>query len=400
MKKRIIWVVILVMTVTLSAPAQIVSGDGNAADAAAGAGLRAIVTSDLHYARNGTARDTIVPGMAYADEIVDALLAEVTALHPQVFILTGDNTNGGDRNDMSILARRLGEVAEAGIQVILTTGNHDFDKASPEAFEACYFPLFEPSDRDPASLSYTVVSGDHVFLAMDDSTASPDRHGLFTPETLEWLARMCGKYSSKEFIFLSHHNVLAGRGDDASWSYRINNDGLPALLRDHGVRLCLTGHLHSQMILHEEGLYEIISSMPYGGDHLIGLLEDTGDGLSYHAERIDFEKYGEPALAGRMADTEILRKEQLRSSIGNLLEANGYTEDLKEGILDLFAKFFDLYQTGTLGSHAGEIKEDRYYEEMLKALWDKNYGPWMASVLENPPADATRLYISYEEYEH
>ena len=355
--------------------------------------LLAVVTSDLHYARNGTALDTIVAGMAYADEIIDALLAEVVALHPDVFILTGDNTNGGDKEDMAVLAGKLEAVRDAGIQIIMTTGNHDFDKSTPAEFEECYASLPEPADRDPASLSYTAISGKFVFLAMDDSTFSSDRHGLFSDETMSWLEKMCRKYSGKELIFLSHHNVLAGNGDEASWSYRIQNDGLPELLRRYGVRLCLTGHLHSQMILSDQGLYEIISGMPYSGNHLIGMLEDTGSGLDYHAERIDFEKYGDPAFAESMADSEAQKGAQLRTSIGNLLEADGYTGDVKEGILDLFSDFFEQYQAGTIGAAAEAIKASLYCEEMLKALWGKNYGPWMASVLEDPPADATWLFI-------
>ena len=46
--------------------------------------MSAVVTTDL-------------PGMAYADEITQALIDQVISMKPDVFILTGDNTNSGAR---------------------------------------------------------------------------------------------------------------------------------------------------------------------------------------------------------------------------------------------------------------------------------------------------------------
>ena len=87
--------------------------------------FRAIVVSDLHYTSSERAVDVIVSGMAFADDITNALVEQVIHEAPDAFIMTGDNTNSGARKDAEILAGKLSRIREAGIPVIVTTGNHD-----------------------------------------------------------------------------------------------------------------------------------------------------------------------------------------------------------------------------------------------------------------------------------
>ena len=358
--------------------------------------LSAVITSDLHYARNGTTSDTIVSGMAFSEEITDAMIAQVIDLHPDVFIMTGDNTNSGNPEDMAALAEKLKTVKNAGIQILMTTGNHDLNRCTPTEYEKTYFPLFEPKDRDPFSLSYTALSGDFAFLVMDDNTYTSGRMGLFKEETVSWIEKMCRKYASKHILFLSHHNVIPGKGEESSRTYRIQNENLPELLRANHVLLCLTGHIHSQTILEENSLYEIISSMPFGDHHLLGFLYETADGLDYHAESIDFSAYGEDDLSARLAEKDKEKSDQIKNSIGRIAENGGYSGRKKEGIVNLFSDFFTAYSSGCLGDMAEEIKENEFYEDMIRVLWDKNYGPWMAATLENPPLNATRLFVPFD----
>ena len=358
-----------------------------------GAGITAIIASDLHFGRDGTISDLIVPGMAFSEELTDLLITEVIDRHPDVFILTGDNTNSGRAEDMILLTQKLRKVSEAGIKIIMTTGNHDFDHSSPEQYEDIYFPLFDISDRDSASLSYTTVVDDYVFLAMDDSTQDPSRYGLFSRDTLDWICKMCRKYHLKECIFLSHHNVFPGKDAESSWLNRIRNENLQVVLMENGIRLCFTGHLHSQMILENDGLSEIISAMAFGEGHLIGFLEETEDGLRYHAEELDFNKYGYSDLSEMLSKKSLEVNRLLGRSISHIAAEKGLSTEEQETIVSLFMKFLSWYSTGTIGSHIEEINNNSDYRKMIDALQDTNYGPWMESVLADNPPDATELFL-------
>ena len=202
--------------------------------------MRAMVISDLHYTENKDANPAIVPGIALAEEITDVIVAQVIDMHPDVLIMTGDNTNTGRAEDASGLVQRLQKIRDNGIPIILTTGNHDFNHMTAEEFEVAYFGLLNPVDRDPNSLSYTAIVKDVVFLAMDDNYLYGGAHGEFSGETLRWLSEMLEKYRDHTVIFLSHHNVLYGRERDGSGSNLIQNPELPELLTEGGVRLALT----------------------------------------------------------------------------------------------------------------------------------------------------------------
>ena len=113
--------------------------------------LDVIVTSDLHFTLSEKVSNLIVPAIKYADAFTDAFFDEVIDRGPDVFIMTGDNTNGGDRRDSQELAHRLEKIRDAGIRIILTTGNHDLNHSNPEDFEEFYYGLVQMDERDRTS---------------------------------------------------------------------------------------------------------------------------------------------------------------------------------------------------------------------------------------------------------
>ena len=254
--------------------------------------VKAMIISDLHYTEYKEVDPVLVPGIALAGEITDTIAAEVIDRHPDVLIMTGDNTNSGYIRDVAGLVPKLQKIKENGIPIIITTGNHDFDLMDSGEFEKAYFELLDPVDRDPASLSYTAIVKDVVFLAMDDNAVESGVGGEFSPETMRWISEMLAKYSGRPVIFLSHHNVLYGYGEEGSSSHLINNPELPKLLSDGGVRLALTGHMHFPYVTEMDGMWEILSGMPFSGKHLLGNLAVGADRLVYYAEPIDFAAYG------------------------------------------------------------------------------------------------------------
>lgn len=365
--------------------------------------VTAIITSDLHYTENKKADSVLVPGMAFAEAITDALVDLVIDRHPDVFIMTGDNTNSGDIYDAAHLVSKLQKIKNAGIPIILTTGNHDFNRMDEDDFEAAYFELLDPVDRDPSSLSYTAVIKDVVFLAMDDNAVHPGGSGEFSGATMKWLSEMLEKYKGHQIIFLSHHNVLYGETTEDSSAYRIQNNDLAELLRSDGVRLAMTGHMHFQYILESKGLYEIITAMPFNSGHLIGNLQiDPADDaahpamLTYWTESIDFEKYGSGfAQAIRAADAE--NASYMNQVFSGLMDKEKVRGRKKQAVLDLLGKYFLYFREGSIAEHAAELMSDPAYENMLKALWNHNYGPWIKSTVETTKISSSWLQIPLGE---
>lgn len=356
--------------------------------------VRALIISDLHYTGYKEVDHLSVPGMAVAEEITDAIIKEVIAVHPDVFIMTGDNTNSGYSGDVDALVSKLRAIKDSGIPVIVTTGNHDFDLMGEEEYEAAYFGLLEPSDRDPASLSYTAIIKDVVFLAMDDKDLQLGAQGKFSPETLKWLQDMLSKYKDHRIIFLSHHNLLYGAGENSTNSNLIHNPELPALLRDGGVKLTITGHMHSQYILEQDGLWEILSGMPFSGKHLMGNLAIGKDRIVYYAEPVDFSKYG-GSVKEKLDKLELESRNFMDKTLSDLLEKEGISGLKKDNILKLINRFFRYYEEGSLAEHRAELTADPVYKDMLKALWNHNYGPWMKNMTETTKYSGRELELEF-----
>ena len=372
-------------------PSSIIQNDPLWTDAGS---MKAMVISDLHYTEYKEVDPMIVPGIAVAEEFTDAIVAEVIDRHPDVLIMTGDNTNSGYSRDVAGLTAKLQKVRDAGVQIVLTTGNHDMDLMGAEEFEEAYFGLLDPVDRDPASLSYTAIVKDVVFLAMDDNAVNPGGQGEFSSETMRWLAEMLSKYSSRRIIFLSHHNVMYGYGDRSSASNLIQNPELPDLLRESGVKLAMTGHMHFPYVTEEDGLWEILSGMPFSGRHLIGRLAAGSGRAVYFAEPVDFEEYG-GAVKEELARLNRESAAYMSRVFAELLAKEGLWGPRKKRVLKLIERYLQYYGEGTLAEHAQELRDDPSCELMIKALWNYNYGPWMKAMLETTKYSARELEVSW-----
>lgn len=383
--------------------------------------MTAVIVSDLHYTQIQGLDHSLVPGIALAQEITDAILEEVLDRHPDVLIMTGDNTNTGDPADVSALVKKLQRLRDAGIGIILITGNHDFDLMDAAAFESAYFGLLDPVDRDPASLSYTSIVKDVVFLAMDDNAVWPGGQGEFSPGTMKWLKDMLDKYRSRKIIFLSHHNVQYGYGEEDTSFHLIQNPELPSLLREKGVCLAFTGHMHFQYIMEKDGLWEVLSGMPFSGGHFIGNLAVSRDRALYYADPVDFASYGkmvETASAG--ADTDTGNVDTWQKNVGNkialqeelerldqenaasmeqiftaILEREGVHGVKRKKTVDLISKYMLYYADGTLAEHTEELRKDPACKGMIRALWDYNYGPWMKEMIETTTHSARELEVVF-----
>ena len=356
--------------------------------------MRAMIISDLHYTENKDANPAIVPGIALAEEITDVIAEEVIERHPDVLIMTGDNTDTGRAGDAAGLRQRLQKIRDNGIPIILTTGNHDFNHMTAGEFEEAFFGLLNPVDRDTDSLSYTAIVKDVVFLAMDDNFLYSGAHGEFSEKTMRWLSEMLEKYRDHTVIFLSHHNVLYGRERDGSGSNLIQNPELPDMLIDGGVRLALTGHMHLQYITKRDGLWEILSGMPFSGGHLIGNLAVGADRMLYYVEPIDLERYNS-SIVEELSSLDASSADHISSVFSKVLDKEGLRGRKRRRVQDLLDRFFLYYGQGTLSEHKRQLMEDPYYDQMIDALWDHNYGPWIKEMIETTKYSGGMLEVSW-----
>ena len=354
--------------------------------------LRAMVISDLHYTLKQDQDHTLVPGIAEADRITDALVAEVIDRHPDVLIMTGDNTNTGNPEDVSTLVAKLQKVKDSGVSLIITTGNHDFDQMDAAEYETAYFPLLEPVDRDPASLSYTAVIKNTVFLAMDDHDEEIDWQGKFSSETLTWIQDMLDRYRDHTVIFLTHHNVLYGAGEENADTHLILNPELPEILRKDGAGLVMSGHMHMQYITEQDGLFEILSGMPFAGSHLIGNLAVSGSKILYYAEPANLARY-DPETKEALDRLDQESSDYMSQIFSEILTEKGLKSYKKKRVMNLIRWFLYYYNTGTLAEHRQEFLEDPSYELMLKAIQDTNYGPWVKMMIETTRRQGTVLCL-------
>jgi len=355
-------------------------------------GFTAVIVSDLHFTEKKDTLNTIVPLMSNAAECISAMMDEVTALHPDALIITGDNTNSGSDSDEKALAKILDRVKKAGIAVVMTTGNHDFNQASVQTYEKNFMPLADCHSRDEASLSHSVLRNGVLMLAMDDSSGTGGNGAAFPSQTMQWLKDQLKEADTNRWIplFLSHHSVLSPYGS----SYTISNPDLFQTLEQGGVRLCFTGHQHGQAHLEKGNMQEIISAMPLNGAHLYGVLKINDAGMHYQTHSFDFRTYATEDLYRIISDADETAAAHTRETFEKLLDERGCTGEAQAQAVEMVTRMFSAMARGTLGSEADEIRNMPMYEETLRLLADTNYGPWMKSLMEHP-ADADHLEIEF-----
>lgn len=284
-------------------------------------GFRAVIASDLHYIapeltdggpgyqqalKNGDSKF-----MPYVEEITDAFLDEVLADPPDVVLLTGDLTFNGAEISHRRLAGKLQRLEDAGIPVLVLPGNHDvynenaalyrggsFERvpfASGESFAEIYrdFGPGEALSADSDSLSYVWQLNEQVWIMMLDENTAHDFCGL-SDRSFQWIEAQLQKAREEgRFVLVAgHQNVFQHsifRG-----GYVIQGaQRLQELLRRYGVPLCLSGHLHTQHVLSEDGLTEIATSALCSYPCQYAVLTAEDGRLRYGTRRLDLAAWAE-----------------------------------------------------------------------------------------------------------
>ena len=288
---------------------------------ASSSGFRAVIASDLHYIAPELTdggpgyQQTLKNGdskfMPYVEEITDAFLDEVLLDPPDVVLLTGDLTFNGAEISHRRLAGKLQKLEDAGIPVLVLPGNHDvynenaaryrggsFERvpfADSESFAEIYrdFGPGEALSADSDSLSYVWQLNEQVWIMMLDEDTAHDFCGL-SDRSFQWIEAQLQKAREEgRFVLVAgHQNVFQHsifRG-----GYVIQGaQRLQELLRRYGVPLCLSGHLHTQHVLSEDGLTEIATSALCSYPCQYAVLTAEDGRLRYGTRRLDLAAWAE-----------------------------------------------------------------------------------------------------------
>ncbi len=215
-----------------------------------------------------------------SDMIVGRMVDEIIKQKPQLLLITGDLTFNGSRASHERLVSHLERLEQAGVRTLVIPGNHDINcpysksyagetaeavaTVSSEEFAQLYsrYGYGAGSKRDPNSLSYTCEPVDGLMLLCIDSNRYDENRvgnngekvvyhneGVVKPETQEWIKTQLddAKAGGKRVIALMHHHLVEHIDGEAKLlpNYIVaNHEQVAKVLRDGGVKVVFTGHLH------------------------------------------------------------------------------------------------------------------------------------------------------------
>ena len=241
----------------------------------------------------------------YSAQINDAFFAEVMEKKPDLLVLGGDLTLNGAVKSHQEFAEKLQTVQDSGVQVLVIPGNHDVDsenairylKDSVERVDALtsvdFLKLYEnfgPAQaisRDEASFSYMYKASEDLRILMIDANCFG--RGFVKDGTLQWLETVLetAKNDGADVITVTHQNLFA-HSPLLSFGYQLYNaDALQEILAEYDVKLNLSGHIHIQSIVTENGITEIATSSLEMAPIQYGELTYAGGEVAYCVQRTD-----------------------------------------------------------------------------------------------------------------
>lgn len=364
-----------------------------------GGELKLITATDLHYlAPSLTDKGEFFVQMLaaadgkvtyYCEELVEAFLAEVTEQKPDALILTGDLSFNGAVESHKALAEKLAAVEAAGVSVYVLPGNHDVYNHYAARFQGDSYDLVEPATaedfariyagfgfdeaiaRDGDSISYVAQLDENTRLLMLDTNTLEKPCGL-SKDTLAWVEQQlaAAQTAGQRVIAAGHQNLY--KHTVFNFGYVIGQgEALAALLRQYGVEVFLSGHLHTQHIMTLEGLTEIISSSLAVTPCQYGRLRLEKGTYHYETRSVDVAAW---ARSQGLADETLLNfaayaeeyfDQCTVSKIGQQTDFEGFNEEQKQAMLDYACLVNRAYFSGDLREAANADPDGS-----LRQLWD------------------------------
>ena len=294
-----------------------------ALSASASADYRITVASDPHFISpaltdGGPGYQRVLAAgdskfMPWSEEILNAFIEEQLTAEKasDAVLLTGDLSFNGAVMSHEALASKLRSLQEAGIPVLVLTGNHDVYNinaarfegenytrvpfATTELFREIYgeFGFDAALSTAPDSLSYVFELDDGLrFLMLDFNTL--DHFCGISDDTLAWAEdQLRAAKEAGAQVIAAGHQILYRHSLFQDGYVISESDRLAELLRTYDVRVFLSGHLHIQHIRTEHNLTEIAGSALCSWPCQYGILSCTDGTWSYQTRRLDMAAWAE-----------------------------------------------------------------------------------------------------------
>ena len=360
------------------------------------ADARVMVVSDIHYISPAlyAGSDLFVRSVAQgdgkmshaSDVLLRALKAEVLRERPDALVITGDLTFNGERKSHEELAAACAELEAEGIPVWVIPGNHDInnpvsrrfsgsgytpaENVDPEAFQRIWAGCMNPAETGE-SFSYTVEVNDRVRLALLDVSIYRDAWaagGLYTPAHQAWLRNALAQAAAQSAaVVAAVHQSVIPHTSLAPESFSVMNGGaLREDLRRGGVSLCLTGHIHIQHLMTENGLTDAATGAFSVYPHRYGWVTVGEDGTAvYEMRSLSPEHLPVGFLEESAAFFDRLTADKLRPALAALALSPEETEQM----LDYAVRFNRAYFSGTL-----DAADPAWRDDPARALWQRHMG--------------------------
>ena len=381
-------------------------------------GLRVAVASDLHFDPMNTERSGEISEVLYSPELLQALLWDARQQGAELILLTGDLVNGGTAARHEALTAALRRAEETGLGVYVLPGNHDLAPVGQRDFAAFYgdFGYDEAWSRDKASLSYCVLREDLALLMLDcagysagaidlpEAQKREETAAFFSEESLRWAEKMLREAKARKLPVLcaGHYNLLSAISRSGDSRYHVENgERMAKLLRDYGVRLYLSGHVHVRAVYEEAGLTELVTEYLLGYPTGYSVLDLTDSTLRYTPRRIDVDAW---AAESGQSDPVLLhfsawQQEELgrysRSNVHYMAQRN----PLREGEEELAAAFFyqvmDAFWRGELAAKRDSLEAMPGCEPFFRCAEGYSYGWWLRDLLDTASPQMKGFTLSW-----
>ena len=355
-------------------------------------GLRVAVASDLHFDPMNTERSGEISEVLYSPELAETLLWEA-------------------------LADVLRQAEETGLNVYVLPGNHDLVPVGQRDFAAFYadFGYDEAWSRDKASLSYCVLREDLALLMLDcagysagaidlpEAQQRAETAAFFSDETLRWAEETLREARARKLPILcaGHYNLLAAVSRSEDGRYHVENgERMAELLRDYGVKLYLSGHVHVRAVYEEAGLTELVTEYLLGYPTGYSVLDLAASALRYTPRRIDVDAW---AAQSGQKDPVLLRfsdwqQEELRRYSHSNVQYMARRNPLREGEEELAAEFFyevmDAFWRGDLAAKRDSLEAMPGCAAFFRCAEGFSYGWWLRDLLDTASPEMKGFTLS------
>lgn len=269
--------------------------------------FRFAVISDLHIAVPHTIWDH--PSRFHLVEVsipaLEIVLRHLEQLDLDFLLLPGDLTQHGEADNHAWLRDRLSKLP---FPVYVVPGNHDVPSLLPneQSIGWADFPYYyrKFGYDDPAQCYYTcqVLPGVRL-IGLNSNQFDNQRKqvGRLDDTQLIWLEQVLTQAKDELVLVMVHHNVVEHLPNQSQHQlgrrYMLENAPvLVKMLRDFGVQLVFTGHLHVQDIAQENGVYDITTGSLVSYPHPYRILNFRTD--SYGRQWLQVESHRVGAVPG------------------------------------------------------------------------------------------------------